>query len=327
MIAIIALALLPILPPRQPADSGAILYHAWCSSCHGADGHGTSKAMTKLEVPAADLASCASSTAETMDNWIRVVKNGGAAYGLSMDMPAFGENATDEQIEDVVKFARSLCHESGWPPGELNFPRAYLSEKAFPENEVVLVNYDRQQSWIYERRIGRRFQMEAVGRTNLDGRPFFQSATAALKYNAFFGARPLRIGTLGLEVTPPIGQQAELEVEPYIAFGLSPGTNWAIQGEALATIEDGFGGVTLNLGLGHQIGRFVPMVEGGWTIPQGGSQSFALYPQLWFQLSRLGHVAGSVGMELPVTSTPDRTPRLIAFLLWDFGDAPLNRGW
>ena len=44
-------------------------------------------------------------------------------------------------------------------------------------------------------------------------------------------------------------------------------------------------------------------------------------------MPRLGHVAGSLGAELPATGPEPRHPRLIAFLLWDFGDAPLSRGW
>jgi mono/diheme cytochrome c family protein len=324
---ILATALLLSVAPlhRSPADTGEVLFRAWCSSCHGADGKGVSKSMTRLAVPAADLASCAN-TAETEEQWVGVVRNGGAAYGLSMDMPSFGDNATREQIEAVVRFARSLCHESGWPPGELNFPRAFLAEKAFPENELVLVAQDREQQLIYERRVGKRAQIEAIARTNLDGGPIFESATAALKYNVFYRVKGGLIGTLGLELTPPLGRQNELELEPYFAFGLSPGTGLAIQGEALATFEDGFEGGTLNLGIAREISsRLVPMIEGAWTIPRLGGQSFGLYPQLWVRLSRLGHVAASIGSAIPLTG--QENAKLIAFILWDFGDAPLYRGW
>jgi hypothetical protein len=70
------------------------------------------------------------------------------------------------------------------------------------------------------------------------------------------------------------------------------------------------------------------MVEAGWTIPrEGGPSSAALYPQVWIQLSRLGHVAASIGAEIPLTDTATRDPRLVAFVLWDFGDGGLTRGW
>jgi len=53
----------------------------------------------------------------------------------------------------------------------------------------------------------------------------------------------------------------------------------------------------------------------------------SFYPQVWVRLSRLGHVAASLGAELPAVGPEPRHPRVIAFVLWDFGDAPLFRGW
>jgi hypothetical protein len=165
-----------------------------------------------------------------------------------------------------------------------------------------------------------------VARSNLDGGDVFESVTAALKYNLFHSLKREFIGSLGLEATPPFGRQTELEIEPFFAFGYSPGTGFAIQGEALATFEDGFEGGTLNLGIARELGsRFVPMVEGAWTVPRQGAQSFGLYPQLWVRLSRLGHVAASIGTEIPITD--QGSARLFAFILWDFGDAPIYRGW
>src|SRR5216110_4000137 len=172
------------LAAQAPADSdGAALYQAWCSKCHGADGRGRAAATTRLAVPPADLQECKASTAETEQRWIGIVTQGGAAFGLSLDMPAFGEAGTPAQIRAVVRYARSLCGELGWPPGELNFPRAFLVEKAFPENELVLVAHGREQQAIYERRIGRRFQFEGEAIAVFDSlrRPF-DGVTAALKY-------------------------------------------------------------------------------------------------------------------------------------------------
>ena len=68
------------------------------------------------------------------------------------------------------------------------------------------------------------------------------------------------------------------------------------------------------------------MVELGWDVPKEGEDVLTLYPQVWIRLSKLGHVAASVGAAAPATGA-DRRAELIAFLLWDFGDAPLTRGW
>lgn len=311
-------------------DSGAALFQAWCKSCHGADGRGTPAASTRLEVPPADLKACKGSTAEPEDRWEAIVTLGGAAFGLSLDMPAFGEAASPPQIRAVVRYARSLCGELGWPPGELNFPRPFLVEKAYPEDEVVLTDRARGQELIYERRFGRRFQMEASARTAFDGQPnAFDGVTGALKYNVWYSLERRALASVGIEATPPVGRQDLWEVEPFFAFGLAPANAAVVQGEVVGTWDEGAGitGFSYRLGVGREIGRVVPMIEAGWTVPVHGASALSVYPQMWIRLSRLGHVAGSLGAELPATGPEPRHPRLIAFLLWDYGDAPLLRGW
>src|SRR3989454_709274 len=41
------------------------------------------------------------------------------------------------------------------------------------------------------------------------------------------------------------------------------------------------------------------MLELEWAVPVGGDRTLSFYPQCWVQLSRLGHVAASLGAELP----------------------------
>src|SRR5204863_465239 len=164
---------------------------------------GTPAATTRLELPPADLHECKGSTAETEDRWVNIVAQGGAAFGLSLDMPAFGEAGTPAQIRAVVRYARSLCGELGWPPGELNFPRAFLVEKAYPEDEVVIADQARGQEYIYEHRLGKRFQVEASARTALDGQPSaFDGVTAALKYNVWHSLERRALVSVGLEAAP-----------------------------------------------------------------------------------------------------------------------------
>ena len=102
-----------------------------------------------------------------------------------------------------------------------------------------------------------------------------------------------------------------------------------VQGEVVGTWEEaeGITALSYRLGLGRAVGRVVPMLEAGWTVPTEGERTLSLYPQAWVQLSRLGHVAASLGAELPAVGPEPRQPRLIAFLLWDYADAPLLRGW
>jgi hypothetical protein len=326
----VILAAMVLVVRLAQGDSGAAFFQAWCKACHGADGRGTPAATTRLEVPPADLRDCRASTAEPEDRWVAIVTQGGAAFGLSLDMPAFGEAASPAQIRSVVRYARSLCGEIGWPPGELNFPRAFLVEKAYPEDEVVLTDRARGQELIYERRFGRRFQMEASARTAFDAQPnVFDGATGALKYNLWYSLERRALASVGVEATPPLGRQDVWEVEPFFAFGLAPARAAVVQGEVIGSWEEGAGltGFSYRLGVGREIGRVVPMIEAGWDVPTHSESALSLYPQMWVRLSRLGHVAGSLGAEFPATGPEPRHARLIAFLLWDYGDAPLLRGW
>lgn len=318
------------LAAQAPADTGGTLYRAWCTKCHGADGRGTPAPTTRLEVPPADLKGCKGSTAETEDRWVAIVTRGGAAFGLSLDMPAYGEAGTAEEIRAVVRYARSLCGESGWPPGELNFPRAFLVEKAYPEDEVVLTDRARGQELIYEHRLGKRLQFEGSARTALDGAPrALGGVTGALKYNAWYSLERRALASVGLEATPPLGRQDLWEIEPFVAFGARPAAALVVQGEIVGTWEEteGFTAFSYRLGLGRDIRRVAPMLEADWTVPTQGEHTLSFYPQMWVQLSRLGHVAASLGAELPAVGPEPRHPRLIASVLWDFGDAPLLRGW
>jgi mono/diheme cytochrome c family protein len=325
-----AAALVLVLATQAPGASGAALYGAWCRTCHGADGRGTPAATTRLETPPTDLRDCKGSSAETEDRWVKIVARGGAAFGLSLDMPAYGEAATPEQIRAVVRYVRSLCGEPGWPPGELNFPRAFLAEKAYPEDEVVIADQARGQDFIYEHRLGKRFQMEASARSVFDGAAnSFDGATAAIKYNLWYSLERRALASLGLEATPPLGRQDVWEVEPFVAFGSNPAPALFVQGEIVTTWEEAAGITALSyrLGVGRGVGRVVPMVEAGWTVPIAGERTLSFYPQMWVQLSRLGHVAASLGAELPAVAPEPRHPRLIAFVSWDYGDAALLRGW
>ena len=95
--------------------TGDSLYGAWCARCHGAEARGTPVASVRTDVRPADLASCPASTAETEDQWVGIVTQGGAAFGLSLDMPAYGEAATRSEERRVGKECSKQCR-SRWSP-------------------------------------------------------------------------------------------------------------------------------------------------------------------------------------------------------------------
>jgi mono/diheme cytochrome c family protein len=114
------------------------LYDASCANCHGVDGQGLDRGQVGFEEPLPDFSDCDFAAREPDSDWIAVTHDGGPARGFSRMMPAFAEALTVEQIERVMVHVRSLCGDDRWPRGELNFPRALLTEKAFPEDEWVV---------------------------------------------------------------------------------------------------------------------------------------------------------------------------------------------
>jgi hypothetical protein len=118
-------------------------------------------------------------------------------------------------------------------------------------------------------------------------------------------------------------------LEPFVSAGISPGAGFVLQGGVVAAVEEGNGlaAMSYNVGVGKEMGRFVPMLEAGWEVSTAGGSSLALYPQVWIQLSRLGHVAASVGLQVPAAGPGPKRSTLALFVLWDFADGGLFRGW
>lgn len=159
------------LPQRLGLQNGKQLYQAACVACHGANGEGASRALAGFEPPETfpHFNKCDETTPESTRNWKAVIRDGGPARGFSEIMPAFGDVLTDKQINQLVVYLRSLCTETKWPVGELNVPRALVTEKAIPESETVLssaVNVKRGSGvgneLAYERILGKRDQLEVA---------------------------------------------------------------------------------------------------------------------------------------------------------------------
>ena len=114
-------------------------YRAACATCHGPDGRGSAKSVVGFDVPLPDFSDCAFATAEPDPDWEAVVHEGGPIRGLDRHMPAFGDALSRDDIALAVGHVRTFCTEAAWPRGDLNLPRAFFTEKAFPENESVWV--------------------------------------------------------------------------------------------------------------------------------------------------------------------------------------------
>src|SRR5262245_43286233 len=160
-------------PLLQPDASGEEIYRQACAACHNIDGAGQPPSVVGFQLPLPnghtfpDFNDCATNTVEPLADWIAVVHRGGPVRALDRHMPAFGDALTEEQIERAVKYVWTFCKDSSWPRGDLNLPRAFFTEKAFPENESVwttgVVGSGTKaisNELVYEHRIGSRGQYE-----------------------------------------------------------------------------------------------------------------------------------------------------------------------
>ena len=67
----------------------------------------------------------------------------------------------------MIAYLREFCTNKHWPRGELNLPRALVTEKAFPEDELVISTAMNASGapgfttdFIHEQRFGVRDQIE-----------------------------------------------------------------------------------------------------------------------------------------------------------------------
>jgi len=86
---------------------------------------------------------------------------------LDRHMPAFGDALPPDDIRLAISHVRTFCADPAWPQGDLNFPRALITEKAFPENESLLTTsfqtgpaHAMSNAILHERRFGSRTMME-----------------------------------------------------------------------------------------------------------------------------------------------------------------------
>jgi mono/diheme cytochrome c family protein len=340
-------------------DTGEEIFRATCAACHGADGAGAPRSTVGFAVPLPNFSDCSATSPEMEVDWAAVIRDGGPVRGFSRIMPAFRDLLTPEQIRSVVAYVRSLCRDSRWPRGEFNVPLAQTTEKAFPEDEVVLTGAAATRApgsvenhLIFEKRFGIRNQLELDVPFGFVSRPDGASwagglGDISLAGKHVFVASPASgtIVSVLAGVILPTGDQAT---------GLGTGTTafeGFILGAQLLPARSFFqfqGGVTLPTDLsraprsafwGGVLGTTVPfgpisriwspMVEltGTRDLVSGAPVDWNVVPQFQLSLSALQHVRLGVGADIPVTQRETRSTLIRAYLLWDTADGPLLQGW
>jgi mono/diheme cytochrome c family protein len=347
---------------RPDAENGAKVYKGGCIACHGSDGRGAPMASTVFLRPDTfpDFTDCAGTTPEPDANWKAVIVHGGPSRGLSQIMPAFGDLLSDDQINDVIAYMRGFCKNvHHYPLGELNLPRALVTEKAFPENEIVVSTAASASGApafttdvIDERTIiDARTQLETDVPVNYADQNHNWTAgtgdiTLAVKREVFSSLRTGSILSLQGGILLPTGDSnrgfgaGTTQFEPFAAYDQLFKENTFLQTQLGADLpvdtsvasRSMFWRATVGQAMAqdHMLGRvFTPMVEflAVRRFTPGASTNWDVLPELQMTVSRRQHVRMGFGVREPFTNTNGRAPQVMFYVLWDRADGKLWDGW
>lgn len=310
---VLALGLSAAQPPQPQPTTIPEMWDAWCARCHAQDGSGKLAEPTITVVPM-DFSDCSVTSPEPDADWEVAIAHGGPAVGLSSEMPAFGDSISAEQVRGFVAHIRGFCRDRRWPIGNMNLPRPIFTEKAFPENEFVLlpaVSHDTVEvEAIYERRIGKRGMWEVVLPITESG---VDEVELAAKY--VLHVTDARILSGGVEVVVPTGL-----IEPFLAAGTTIAGNY-LQAQAKFEIparkEKADYAFVYNL----YVGRDTSIYPTTWTLGielNGENRELALTPQIRKGLTRTGALGASVGVQIPLNEREERSTRLVGYFLWEY---------
>jgi mono/diheme cytochrome c family protein len=168
---VLTVAIQPSTYANSPGDElarGADIFQTNCAACHGPDGgpDPDSALVKSLGVVPANFADALFNSREPLSDWKTVVTYGGPALGFSDKMPAFGESLSEDDIDAVLEYIKTLGGEHDYPDGSLNLFLPIRTKKAFPEDEWVwkqrYSGLEGDNVWKntleYEFRIGERWQ-------------------------------------------------------------------------------------------------------------------------------------------------------------------------
>jgi mono/diheme cytochrome c family protein len=334
-------------------DSGDAVYRAACAACHGSDGRGTPQLTVGFDVPLPDFTDCSFNSREPSADWFAISHDGGPARAFNARMPAFGRALTAGQIEMAVAYIKRFCDDASWPAGELNLPRALVTEKAFPEDEAVLSTTIASGTFVneflYERRIGPRTQYEvkvpvAVQEGDAGWRRGLGDIAAAVKHAFHHSLERGRIFAAAAEIILPTGKENEglgggvTVFEPFAAFGqILPADSFF---QAQTGFEIPFAEEHANeffwralVGKSFVQGRFgrtwSPIIEvlGAKELADGEPVRWDVVPQMQVTLSKRQHIMINVGVRVPVNERESRRTQVLTYFLWDWFDGGLFDGW
>jgi mono/diheme cytochrome c family protein len=334
------------------------LYRSACAACHGTDGRGVAQSIVGFDTALPDFTDCSFSTVEPDADWVAVTHDGGPARGFDRRMPAFGDAMSGAEIQRVLDHIRGFCTNRSWPRGELNVPRALVTEKAFPENEAVLTTtVDATgaghvgNEFLYEHRLGSRTQYEVVVplllREDASGawNRGLGDVAVAVKHVVRHSLNRGHILSAAGEIIFPTGKESEglgsgvTVFEPFVAFGqLLPADGFLqLQAGLELPFDTAIAGREafwrVAAGKSFSQGRFgrawSPMVEilAARDLEEGAIANWDLVPQMQITLNKRQHLMINVGVRVPLNQRSGRTTQVITYFLWDWFDGGLRDGW
>ena len=338
--------------------SGAELYGAACAACHAIDGKGSPPSLVGFDDPIPDFTECSFATPEAAADWFAVAHQGGPVRAFSRRMPAFGDALSEPELERIIEHVRGFCDDSAWPRGELNLPRALVTEKAYPENEALLTtsiqkgaSRELTNEFVYEHRFGARNQFEVAVPLTMrahEGDQWLRGLgdiAVAVKRVVYHDLRAGSIVSIGGELVLPTGKEPEglgggtMLFEPFVSVGQILPHESFVQAQAGLELprssDRGDGevfwrtvvGMTL---LQEKFGRsWTPMIEfaAARVLEQGRRPEWDILPQLQVSLSKRQHVLLSGGVRIPLSEREGRHAQVLTYLLWDWFDGGWRDGW
>jgi hypothetical protein len=307
-----------------------------------------------------DFTKCAATTPEPDGNYKAVIIHGGPSRGLMQVMPAFGDLLSDAQINDVIAYLRTFCHNTHhYPRGELNLPRALVTEKAFPEDEDVVSTAANASgaptytSDVIDERIvlDAHTQLETDIPVNYaDQNHNWQAGTGditlGLKRELFSSLHTGSIFAVQGGFLLPTGDSKRgfgagtAQFEPFAAYDQLFRNNTFIQTQFGADLPFDTSIAPRSIfyravigqpfAADHLLGRlYAPMVEilGTRDFTPGAANDLDILPEMQITVSRLQHVRVGFGYRQPLTDTTGRTPQVLFYILWDRADGRLWEGW
>jgi mono/diheme cytochrome c family protein len=331
-------------------EAGKKTFDEICAACHGPAGRPDpgNPVVQALDPQPADLSDPLFNSREPADDWHIVVTHGGPALGLSAAMPSQGAALKEDEIRNVVAYAKTLAPGSDlYPPGELNFFLPVRTKKAFPEDEIVLKGRftDMEEGdnvWRgvieFEKRFGKRSMgvLEVIYED--DGTDAeITEVEAGVKTVLHWNLERRSILSGAVIVAIPTDGEASEEIIPYLAYGkqLSERSTFQSSARVIVPVDDADEGEVELAGVVHYLWTtdrraVFPALEMTAAVPfdsgDGDSVQWTAVPQVRVGLTRGGHVALNAGIEFPLGDQSYET-RYHLNLLWDFADGSFFKGW